>query len=48
MSLTALILLAVVAYMLSSHLRPGGRGGGCCGGHGSNTGTHEGGDPSGN
>jgi hypothetical protein len=33
MSLTTLIFLGLIGWMLFMHMRPGGHGG-CCGGHG--------------
>jgi hypothetical protein len=41
MSLTTLIFIALVAFMLFHHLRPGGHGG--CGGHGSGQAPKQGG-----
>jgi hypothetical protein len=42
MSLTTLIFLGLIGWMLYMHMRPGGHGG-CCGGRGGNDSTEQGG-----
>ncbi len=44
MSLTTILILAFVAWMLLMHLRPGGHGGGCGGHHAEHQTPKEGGD----
>ena len=44
MSLATILLLALVAWMLLRMPRPGGHGGGCCGGHGGHQAPKAGGD----